>query len=162
MPLPMRYFHGSFDPLPVELHLAGRGEAYAQAWDGTDFYPVLERYRPPSSLAHHAAVFMVDDPDLIDAAGGATEWCAEVVPAGRVERHDLAWCTRISELLGDGHAVEAAAVRTAAEAYWLGAPFPDPDRSLWEYLTPSAQVLRCEPFETFERDPSPPRRSLRS
>lgn len=150
-----RFYQGSLNPLPVGTRLAGRGDTYIQDWRATDFYPVLERYRPSSSLAHHDAVFMVADPDDIDAAGGATEWCAELVPEGPVERHDMAWGSRVSELLGDGRPVDDTLVRTAAEAYWLGAPYPDREVSLWEYLTPAAQVVRCEPFETFECDPRP-------
>lgn len=146
----MRYVHGSFDPLPVGLVLTGRGKAYAEDWSNSGFYEVLERYRPASSLAHHDAVFMVSDPDDIDAAGGGTEWCAEVRPMGPVERHDLGWCTRISELLGDGVAPDDDRVRFAAEAYWLGAERPE--GPFWEYLTARATVVRTAPFATFEFD----------
>lgn len=142
------FFHGSGAELTEGLVLRPRGEAYEADWAATDFYAALERWRPPECLAHRDAVFMVAEIDDIDLAGGSTDWCAEVVPIGPVTRHDLNWSSRISCLVSEGHGIESAEVRSAAEAYWSG--LASPDESVWEYMAPAARVLRCEPYDTFD------------
>jgi hypothetical protein len=143
-----RYFHGSNEQLEVGYVMKGRGDAYEADWKHTDFYAVLERHRPPEKLAHRDGVFMVADPDDVDLAGGGTEWLFELKPAGRVSRHDVNWSSEISCLLSDGSSEESDAVRQAALNYWTGVPHAD--ESVWEYLVAEAEILRVEPFETFQ------------
>ncbi len=144
--LPPLLYHGSDAAFEPGFVLAPR-PAYAQSWGGTDFYAALERWRPAGCLPHREAVFMVADPDEIDLAGGATDWCLEVEPDGPVSRHDLNWGSAVSCLVSDGHGIGSDAVREAAQAYWRGDP--SPNETVWEYLAPSARVVRCEPWETF-------------
>lgn len=114
----VRLYHGSAIELPVGLVLTGRGDQYENAWSHTDFYAVLEQYRPAHCLPHREAVFMVSDPDDIDLAGGATDFVLELeVDAEAVSRHDLNWSSEISMLIGDGYAVESPEVAAAAQAY---------------------------------------------
>lgn len=143
-----RFFHGSSLPIDPGVTLSPRRDAYHRDWSGTDFYAALERWRPEGALAHRAAVFMVSEIDDIDLAGGSTEWCLEVQPIGEVTRHDLNWSSLISCLVSEGHGIESAEVRAAAEAYWSGRP--SEDENVWEYLVAEAVVLRCEPYETFD------------
>lgn len=150
--IPTRLYHGSYAPFEPGFVLTAR-PGYEEAWGGTDFYAALERWRPEGCLPHRGAVFMVADPNEIDLAGGATEWCLEVEPEGRVSRHDLNWGSEVSCLVSDGHAVDSPEVRAAAEAYWRGDR--SPNEVVWEYLAPSARVVRCEPYETFGLDGSP-------
>lgn len=141
----MRYFHGSRTAFETGFALSGRGDGYARDWGETDFYAVLERWRPVGAIAHAEAVFMVGDPDEVDLAGGATEWCLELAPCGQLDRHDMNWSSEISCLMSEGHAVDSPEVRRAAQAYWAGEPHRD--ENLWEYLARSAVVLACEPWE---------------
>lgn len=147
----MRYFHGSNEELPVGTMLSPRGAAYAHDWGGTDFYSVLERYRPNGMRAHADAVFLVSDPDDIDLAGGGTEWIFEVDPIGDITRHDLNWSSEISCLLSEGLPVDSEAVCRAALSYWGGVPHAN--ESVWEYLCDQARILTCEPFESFGMEP---------
>lgn len=133
------FYHGSYDPLPVGTILVNDGERYEADWSHTDFYDVLERYRPPDKLAHRDAVFMVADLDDIDVAGGATEYILTLEPLGPVSQHDLNWSSVISCLLSEGYDPESSEVIDAASNYWQGVPHPD--ESVWEYLTPRARVL---------------------
>lgn len=144
----MPYYHGSFDAAERGTRWEGRGEAYAQAWAHTDFYAVLERYRPASMRQHANSVFMVADVDDIDLAGGATEFCLEVQPEGLVARHDLNWSTEISMLISDGKSPDDPEVMKAALAYWAGEPHVN--ESVWEFTADAFIVLRCEPYETFD------------
>lgn len=142
--LNMTYYHGSMDHLPVGTVLKPRGTDYEQDWAHTDFYTALEKHRPDHMLSHKHAVFMVADPDDVDLAGGGTEWLFTVKPLGPISKHDMNWSSEISMLMGDGHDVDSADVRKAAENYWAGVPHPN--ESVWEYLTPAAEILKVEEY----------------
>jgi len=145
----VRLYHGSAIELPVGLVLTGRGDQYENAWSHTDFYAVLEQFRPAHCIPHREAVFMVADPDDIDLAGGATDFVFELeVDADDVSRHDLNWSSEISMLISDGHVIDSPEVASAAQAYWAGTPHYN--ESVWEYMTKAARIVRCEPYETFE------------
>lgn len=143
-----RLYHGSNDLLAVGTVLRGRGASYEADWHQTGFYGVLERYRPDDAIPHAEAVFAVDDPDVIDVAGGGTEWIFELEAEGPVSRHDLNWSSEISCLLSDGHAEDSEAVAAAARNYWAG--LPHPNESVWEYLVREATIVRVGSFEDFE------------
>lgn len=137
------YFHGSYIQLPVGTVLKPR-DAYEADWGHTDFYQLLERYRPKDKLAHKQSIFMCDNPNDIDAAGGGTDWMFTLEPLGPVQRHDLNWGSEISSLISDGYAADSPEVIEAAKNYWDGVPHHN--ESLWEYLTPSALITAVEPF----------------
>lgn len=145
------FYHGSYDAIDDGTVLKGRGDAYEADWKHTDFYPVLERYRPETFVPHRDAVFLVDDIDDIDNAGGATEWVIEVIPAGEVTRHDMNWSSEISCLLSDGHDAASPKVAEAAGNYWRGVEHPD--GALWEYLAREAMVVTSYEFD--DAPPSP-------
>ena len=48
----VRLYHGSAIELPVGLVLTGRGDQYESAWSHTDFYAVLEQFRPAHCIPH--------------------------------------------------------------------------------------------------------------
>lgn len=137
------FYHGSNDELPVGTILTPR-DNYEQNWGKTDFYEPLEKYRPLSMLSHNQSVFMCDNPDDIDAAGGGTEWLFTVEPLGVVQRHDLNWGSEISLLISEGHDLISPEVKEAAMNYWNG--LPHHSESLWEYLTPKARILKVEEY----------------
>lgn len=142
--LNVTYYHGSMNHLPVGTVLKPRGTDYEQDWAHTDFYRALEKYRPGHMLSHKDAVFMVADPDDVDLAGGGTEWLMTVKPLGPVSKHDVNWSSEISGLMDDGEDLDSEAVRSAAENYWRGVPHPN--ESVWEYLTPAAEILSVEEY----------------
>jgi hypothetical protein len=117
---------------------------YEQQWGSTDFYAALEHYRPANMLSHRQAVFMCDNPDDVDLAGGGTEWLFTVKPKGPMQRHDLNWGSEISMLIGDGYAIDSPEVKRAATNYWAGVPHTD--EQVWEYLAPSAEIIAVEPY----------------
>jgi len=138
------YYHGSMDHLPVGTVLKPRGADYEHDWAHTDFYTALEQYRPSNMLSHKNAVFMVADPDDVDLAGGGTEWLFTVKPLGPVSKHDVNWSSEISMLRDDGHDVDSPEVKKAALNYWHGVPHPN--ESVWEYLTPAAEIIAVEEY----------------
>lgn len=140
----MIYYHGSYDALAVGTVLRPR-EDYEKEWGKTDFYEALEHYRPEEFLPHAKAVFMCDNPDDLDSAGGATNWVLHVKPlTPRIERHDLNWSSEVSMLISEGFAIESDEVKQASLNYWNGVAHPN--ESLWEYLTEAAVVIKVEEF----------------
>lgn len=129
--------------LPTGTVLTARDD-YENDWNNTDFYSALEKYRPSNMLAHRQSVFMVDNEDDIDLAGGGTEWIFTVVPQGTVEKHDLNWSSEISMLISDGYSIDSEEVKQAAKNYWQGVPHYN--ESVWEYLTSKALIVAVEKY----------------
>jgi hypothetical protein len=139
----MPFYHGSYERLDVGTILTPRGAAYEADWKDTDFYAILETHRPPEMLAHKDAVFLCDNEDDVDNAGGATDWLFTVEPlTDRLEKHDLNWCSEISGLVGPNQ--DDVAIAHAAQNYWAGVPHTN--ESVWEYLTPSARIIAVEEY----------------
>jgi hypothetical protein len=132
----MPYFHGSFDKLEIGLNLRPQ--------DGTGstvetLDRLFEECRPTRCIPRTEAVYLVRDPDLIDAVGGFTEFVYEVRPEGTPEGSDLAWLTEAQLALEEGDADRA---RNCASNYWAGIPFEHADRSVFEYRVRSATIVR--------------------
>ena len=132
-----RYYHGSYTKLKPGTILRPNPE-YEKDWNHTDFYSILEFYRPKNKLSHKNAVFMCDNLDDIDNAGGATQFIYEIEPLGPVEKHDLNWSSEIS-MLAEEPEKNARKIKTAAMHYWMGEPHPN--EQVWEYLTTYARVV---------------------
>jgi len=142
--MPRRFYHGSMVKLPVGAILTPQ-DNYEENWQHTDFYAILETYRPSDMLGHKQAVFMCGNADDVDLAGGGTEWLFIVKPLGSIERHDVNWGSEISMLISDGHSSDSPDIIQAAKNYWDGTPHVN--EQVWEYLTPSAKVLRVEEYQ---------------
>jgi hypothetical protein len=138
-----QFYHGSEIKLPVGTILVPSTD-YAVRWYDNNFYQILEKYRPSDKLAHKLSVFMCDNPDDIDAAGGSTDWLFTVKPKGVVQRHDMNWGSKIDCLISDGYSEDSLEVKSAAKNYWDGTP--SENEPLWEYLTPSAEITDCEVY----------------
>jgi hypothetical protein len=134
------YYHGSSIHLPVGTILRP-SLTYSADWGDTDFYDILEHYRPRHMLSHAESVFLCDNADDIDNAGGGTDWLFTVIPNARIERHDLNWSSEISGLSKED---DIEAIEYAANAYWSG--LPHHNENVWEYLTPSAEIIKVEEY----------------
>ena len=141
--LPTIFYHGSEIFLPVGTILQTNDD-YEDRWKHNTFYSVLEKYRPSNQLAHKDSIFMCDNPDDLDAAGGGTSWVFTVKPLGIVQKHDMNWGSEIDCLISDGILIDSPEIQNAAQNYWAG--IPHTNESLWEYLTPKAKILEVEPF----------------
>ena len=137
------FYHGSNDYFPVGTILTPTNN-YEERWSGTDFYNVLEKYRPSEMISHKEAVFMVDNDEDIDNVGGGTEYVFTLKPLSKVEKHDISWSTEISILIDEGYSIDSEEVKKAAENYWNGVVHKD--GPLWEYLTKRAEIVDVEEF----------------
>lgn len=138
------YYHGSNIKLPVGTILTGRGHIYDDNWGDTDFYNILEKYRPKDMIAHRDAVFMVDNDNDLDVVGGGTEYVFILEPLDKIEKHDINWSSEISMLISEGYGSNDDLIKKAAKNYWLG--IPHPNESVWEFLTKKARIIDVEDF----------------
>ena len=136
-----KYYHGSYEYMERGLILTPR-DTYEQDWGQNRWYQALEYYRPKNMLSHKEAIFMCDNPNDIDSAGGGTDWVFTLEPLGRVERHDMNWMST-ADLALESSDITDEEVSIPCHNYWEGVPSNDP---LWEYLTPKARILSVEEY----------------
>ena len=141
--LPETFYHGSMVELPVGTVLAAR-DNYEENWSSTDFYHILEKYRPENMLSHKESVFMVGNDEDVDLAGGGTEFLFTVKPLGPIQKHDVNWSSEISMLVSDGYDIDSEGIKKAAMNYWNGVPHYN--EQVWEYLTTKAEILTAEEY----------------
>lgn len=137
------FYHGSMEYMEPGTILIPHPR-YEYNWGDSDFYGILEHYRPSNMLAHKDAVFMVANDEDIDLSGGGTEWVFIVQPAPRIEKHDVNWSSEISMLRSEGYEPNDPEVEQAAMNYWNGVPHYN--EQVWEYLTTSAKILHVEEY----------------
>jgi len=137
-------YHGSMDDLPVGTILTPGEDDYEENWGNNLWFIALEKYRPMEYRQHSWSVFMVDNEDDVDNAGGGTDYIFTVEPIGEVERHDMNWMSEIGGVLENGGDIESDEVKQLALNYWNGVPHPN--ENVWEYLAPKARIVASEPF----------------
>ena len=144
-----KYYHGSYDFLPNGTILTPAMGNFMGTFsqDEMDSHFKLEQFRPSNYLSRNDAIYMCDNLDDIDNAGGATDHIYLVNPQGKVEKHDVNWLSEIdfimSEAWDSGTQEEQETidkVQNAALNYWNGVPHYN--ESVWEYLVPSAKVIQ--------------------
>jgi len=143
------YFHGSYDKLPNGTILTPDKGNFMGTFsqDEMDSHFKLEQFRPSNFLSRNNAVYISSDIDDIDLSGGATDHIYLVEPLGVVEPHDVNWMSEIDMIMSDAwdngtqeteETIEK--VKNAALNYWNGVPHYN--ESVWEFLTPSAKIIR--------------------
>ena len=135
-------YHGSRKQFPDGFVLTPQNDGYVSG-GGDEFSAgileterFLEGLRPADKLARHGSVFLVDNPDDIDFAGGYTDYIYKVQPIGEVQRSDMAWYSDL-----DVHFHDIQSRTQCAKNYWAGVPYTNAPNSLWEYRTASARII---------------------
>lgn len=148
------YYHGSQSEFPVGFTLSPQLGGYATLPDEdiAEVEAIIEQFRPPDKIPRRDAVFMVGNPDEIDAAGGNDDFIYEVEPIGKVEASDLSWYSKISVYWMD---MTDDKKQQLAEGYWSGEVFTDTEllggskHSLIEYRARGAKVLSVDSGSDF-------------
>lgn len=92
------FYHGSFKQFRTGQTLVPQKDGYVQiSLSDHGFEDLVEQLRPNTSISRLSCVFMSDDPDLIDPAGGSTDVIYRVKPIGEAQKSDLAWYTEAFE-----------------------------------------------------------------
>ena len=141
----MKYLHGSTKIFGKDFILLPQPDGYANTCETPEFEAYVESRRPSDKLSRLKSVFLSEDADLIDGAGGYTDAIYEVKPLSPPEGSDLAWYT---EAFGEfdskqyGGTYDSEKLDSCIDAYWSGIPYSDPENSNFEYRVSSAQVVR--------------------
>ena len=107
----------------------------------------LEEFRPANAIPRRSALFMVDDPSIIDAVGGYEDYVYEVQPIGPVTRCNLYWYSDLEGycmgLEGRPEHAHMGQVMDMAKGYWRASTndIDAPVRDQMEYLAQSARVI---------------------
>lgn len=129
------YYHGSYDLLDDGTILKSPEKSYTKSEDNTFLEKIMEKYRPEDKISRYNAIFLSDNIDSIDAAGGSTDYVYSVEPIGKIEKSDLAWYTEIQ--MTDDENLQ----KEYAENYWNGVPFYEKDVRCWEYRVEAAIIV---------------------
>lgn len=136
----LKLYHGSTKEFEIGFVLKSRPKGYTTLPDVKRMEDLFEKYRPEDKISRRNCVFMVNDIDLIDPAGGYLDHVYLVEPIGEVEKSDLAWYTEVDILMSETH-VESDLVPLIMK-YWDGEPYTGSNYSLFEYRAKSAKVLK--------------------
>lgn len=137
---PLRLYHGSMKEFPNGFVLFSQNDGYVSHL--RDIEVEFDKYRPRHILSRFNSMFMVDNPELIDSAGGHDDYIYLVEPIGPVFKSDLAWYTEFDAFWYEGGQDIPAEV--IASNYWNGVPYINSEHSLWEYRAQSAKIIRME------------------
>lgn len=129
-------YHGSSKKFPIGFELLPQTDGYVHSEDTKYEEELIEKYRPSDKLSRKKSVFLVDDKDYIEDAGGYDDFIYEVSYDSIPEKSDLAWYTEMS--MTDDESL----IKEYAENYWSGIQFSDSDNSLFEYRVPSAKIIK--------------------
>lgn len=133
----MKLYHGTHYLLPCAFELKPQDNGYAHQPETQKLEDFIELHRPFEKLSRKKSVFLSDDIDLIDPAGGYTD-AVYMVEVEKAEKSDLAWYTHAQVMLEEGNAYEA---EQAAINYWSGIPFGVTAERCPEYRCNTATVV---------------------
>lgn len=134
-----QFFHGSKKLFPAGFLLSPQIDGYANQDEVKNIEAYLEARRPPNKTARSKSVFLVNDPDLIDSAGGYIDAIYKVIPRSTPEESDLAWYSEALCAL-DTDPSDMDYVAHCADMYWDGTPFFDDSRRCPEFRVKWAEV----------------------
>lgn len=134
-----KYYHGSKKLFPIGLLLEPQRDGYTNQEDTKDTEAYFESRRPADKTPRSKSVFLVSNPDLIDAAGGYIDVIYTVKPISAPEESDLAWYSEAYAGL-DAEPPNMDYVDHCVDRYWDGTPFPDEEMRCPEYRVKWAEV----------------------
>ncbi|MCY9866463.1 hypothetical protein OTK49_28390 [Vibrio coralliirubri] len=133
----MKLYHGARHFFPCAFELKPQHDGYTHQPESQALEDFIDLHRPYDKLSRKQSVFLSDDIDLIDPAGGFID-AVYLVEADKTEKSDLAWYTHAQIMLEEGNTELAA---QAALNYWSGEPFTDTTQRCPEYRCSTATVI---------------------
>ncbi len=145
-------FHGAANPLPVGSTLQARTNT---GWFPAPIESALERGRPSHLPSRLSSFFLVDDPTLIRAAGGPTDYVYRVTPVGTCSKHHHGWMGNVYDAMipfirhrapqeeKDAATPKLMHLEEWIRNYWNGVPYrhrPGQAETTWEFLAPAIIV----------------------
>lgn len=133
-------FHGSYKSFPIGFRLLPQNDGYTSYEEVQEIEQLFEQYRPEHKTPRKQSVFLTDDINNIDGAGGYTDYIYVVNPESTPEASDLAWYSEAGSIYSDEQCVSDRLIE-AIENYWNGTSYHTPSQSNFEYRCKSATIL---------------------
>ena len=139
MNIQKQFFHGSYKAFSKGFILTSQIDGFSNSDDMIDLEALFENNRPPGFVSRLKAVYMTDDPDLIDPGGGSVDAIYRVTPIDKPQKSDLHWYSMAQGYMEDESMDEAL---TCVENYWNGVMCEDDNFSCPEYRCKEAKVIK--------------------
>jgi hypothetical protein len=133
----LNLYHGSRKKFPPGFKLSPQ-LGYVQDPGQQKLELLFEKYKPANKISRKQAVFLVDDPEMCENAGGYSDYVYLVQPEGKVEKSDLAWYTECEMYFDEPLEKKIECIKN----YWNGVPYYNQSNSLFEYRCRSAIVIK--------------------
>lgn len=134
-----KLFHGSRKNFPIGFRLLPQADGYTSYQEVQNIENLFEKYRPENKTSRKSSVFLTDNINNIDGAGGYTDYIYAVEPELTPEASDLAWYSEADSLY-DEEETPSKELLNAIAMYWNGTPYHDSSKSNFEYRCKSALI----------------------
>lgn len=126
-----------------------------EGWFRKEIEDAMEEGRPSGVPSRLSSFFLVDDPGLIGAAGGPTDYVYRVKPIGLYSKHHQGWMDNVYSAMipflrhgalqdeKDAAAPNLVHVGEWVHNYWEGVPYrhrPGQAKTTWEFLAPEISI----------------------
>ena len=141
----MKYLHGSRKLFARDFILLPQQDGYVYHDESIEFEKYVESRRPQNKLSRFKSVYLSENADNIDGAGGYIDAIYEVKPLSIPEPSDLSWYTEAYiefESMNCGGKFQIDRLNLMIDNYWSGEPYPKKENSNIEYRVASAMVVR--------------------
>lgn len=134
-----KLYHGSQKEFKPGFMLEPQSDGYTSLDSEKEIEDLFEKHRPKDKISRKSCVFLADDIDLIDPAGGYTDYIYDVIPKGNVDKSDLAWYTDVFLHMEDDY--DEKDLLPMIRNYWSGKEYKNKGNSLFEYRAKSAKII---------------------
>ncbi len=148
----MAFYHGSSQRMEVGATLTARE---IEGWFPRPIEDAMEEGRPQGVPSRLSSFFLVDDPGLIRAAGGSTEYVYRVKPVGLYSKHHHGWMGNVYNVMipfirhrapqeeKDAATPQLVHIGEWVHNYWEGVPYrrrAGQAKTTWEFLAPEISI----------------------
>lgn len=135
-------FHGSRKNFPIGFRLLPQKDGYTSYQEVQNIENLFEKYKPENKTSRKLSVFLTDNVNKIDEAGGYTDYIYAVKPESTPEASDLAWYSEADSLY-DEEESPSKELLNAIAMYWNGTPYHDSSKSNFEYRCKSSLIIKA-------------------
>jgi len=133
-------YHGSNKRMKLGTIITSRSDGYTSMESEREIEDLFEKYKPANKISRKNCVYMVSNPDDIDAAGGYSDYIYMVNPIGPIDKSDLSWYAEVDGLLHDKNK-NIKIIKSYINNYWTGVQYKTKEHSLFEYRANSAKII---------------------
>ncbi len=115
------FFHGSKNNLEIgETLISQVDTGYTSYEECISIENAFEYFRPEDKISRKTAIYLVDNPNIIEKVGGYDDYIYEIDPIGNIQKSDLYWYNEVAKEMGDFFEIEELTEKAKKyiENYW--------------------------------------------